>query len=207
MSSNRKGSPSTSRESSPSRREAILDAALKCFLRDGFEATTIEDIRKASGASIGSIYHHFQDKRTLAMHLHERYLEASWSILFDALSSSRSPRRAIEKLVRRYLGWMEEEPDPFRFARFLSGSREMRAEIIDSSDEGIRDKRRWVEEWFQRNAEEGRIRKMSIDMYDVLVMGPIYEYAAHWLQGVALTDVDDAAGMIASAVWRSIGIR
>src|SRR5579884_3305209 len=49
-----------------SRRDAILAGALHCFTRQGFDETTIEDIRHESGASIGSIYHHFSDKAGIA---------------------------------------------------------------------------------------------------------------------------------------------
>ncbi|MBO0795388.1 MAG: helix-turn-helix transcriptional regulator, partial [Ktedonobacteraceae bacterium] len=38
-----------------SRRQAILEAALACFASKGFTETTMEDIRKLSGASMGSI--------------------------------------------------------------------------------------------------------------------------------------------------------
>src|SRR5215470_14374357 len=48
------------------RRKSILDAALACFLERGVAATTTEEIRDRSGASIGSIYHHFGDKEGLA---------------------------------------------------------------------------------------------------------------------------------------------
>ena len=40
-----------------SRRDAILEAALEAF--DATGATAIEEVRRRSGASVGSIYHHF----------------------------------------------------------------------------------------------------------------------------------------------------
>ena len=48
------------------RQEAILDAALKLFNRHGYAATSIDDLRKASRASVGSIYHHFGGKEGVA---------------------------------------------------------------------------------------------------------------------------------------------
>ena len=47
-----------------SRKDEILQAALACFAtwRD---ATTIEMIRDRSGASIGSLYHHFGNKERI----------------------------------------------------------------------------------------------------------------------------------------------
>ena len=52
--------------STPDRRQAILDAALASFVARGYLATSISDIRAASGASTGSIYHFFAGKGALA---------------------------------------------------------------------------------------------------------------------------------------------
>ena len=60
------------------RRESILEAALGCFLEKGYIATTINDIREASGATTGSIYHFFDGKGALAMALLEDAV-AGWS--------------------------------------------------------------------------------------------------------------------------------
>ena len=45
-----------------SRKDSILTAALACITDVGADATTIEMIRERSGASIGSLYHHFGNK-------------------------------------------------------------------------------------------------------------------------------------------------
>src|SRR5882757_1726176 len=52
------------------RRRDILRAALACFLEKGLVASTIEEIRQAAGASIGSLYHHFGSKDDLAAALY-----------------------------------------------------------------------------------------------------------------------------------------
>src|SRR6202165_344407 len=75
-----------------SRRQAILEAALACFASKGFTETTMEDIRKLSGASTGSIYHHFANKEMLARAL---YLEGR-SSLNAALSASLTPNSLRE---------------------------------------------------------------------------------------------------------------
>ena len=54
------------RATTPARRASILKAALDCFIGQGVEATTIDDIRRASGSSIGSLYHHFGNKEGIA---------------------------------------------------------------------------------------------------------------------------------------------
>ena len=50
----------------PDRKQAILEAALAAFLQKGVLATTIDDVRERSGASVGSIYHHYGSKEGIA---------------------------------------------------------------------------------------------------------------------------------------------
>ena len=44
------------------RRQQILDAALRCFSRDGFHNTTTADIVRESGVSQGTLYLYFKTK-------------------------------------------------------------------------------------------------------------------------------------------------
>ena len=52
--------------------QRILDAATGVFGAHGFTAATMADIVAASGASIGSIYHHFGGKNELFLAIFER---------------------------------------------------------------------------------------------------------------------------------------
>ncbi len=38
----------------------------RAFTESGFAAATVDDVRRRSGASVGSIYHHFGGKQELA---------------------------------------------------------------------------------------------------------------------------------------------
>jgi AcrR family transcriptional regulator len=52
--------------------QRILDAATEVFAARGFTAATMADIVDHSGASIGSIYHHFGGKKELFLAIFER---------------------------------------------------------------------------------------------------------------------------------------
>jgi AcrR family transcriptional regulator len=54
-------------------RRRILEAALACFLEDGYEQTTIARIRERSDTSNGALFHHFPSKEAIAEAL---YVEA-----------------------------------------------------------------------------------------------------------------------------------
>jgi AcrR family transcriptional regulator len=61
--------PKISQAKRDARRQQILDAALKCFSRDGFHATTTADIVRESGVSQGTLYLYFANKDDIVVAL------------------------------------------------------------------------------------------------------------------------------------------
>jgi AcrR family transcriptional regulator len=57
-------------------RAHILEAALKLFSKDGYEASGVAQICAAAGVSKGAFYHHFPSKHALFMALLHVWLEA-----------------------------------------------------------------------------------------------------------------------------------
>lgn len=54
------------------KRALILDTALRCFRDKGFDATTMRDIAREGGISLGSTYHYFPSKTALVAAYYER---------------------------------------------------------------------------------------------------------------------------------------
>lgn len=52
-------------ENAQNRRKALLEAAKKCFCTIGFHQTTMRDIAKAAGISVGHIYNSFASKEEI----------------------------------------------------------------------------------------------------------------------------------------------
>jgi TetR/AcrR family transcriptional regulator, transcriptional repressor of aconitase len=48
-----------------SRRRQIMDAAIRCFAREGFHRTTMQDIVRETGLSAGAIYRYFKSKEDI----------------------------------------------------------------------------------------------------------------------------------------------
>jgi AcrR family transcriptional regulator len=85
--------------------QRILDAATEVFAARGFTAATMADIVDHSGASIGSIYHHFGGKRELFLAIFER-LTADIDSYINAVadkSGELNGRVAFEANARAYL--------------------------------------------------------------------------------------------------------
>ncbi|MGI5134069.1 MULTISPECIES: TetR/AcrR family transcriptional regulator [unclassified Streptomyces] len=57
--------PKVTQEYMEARRKQILDAARRCFLRDGFHSTSMQDLFAESGLSAGAVYRHFASKNEM----------------------------------------------------------------------------------------------------------------------------------------------
>jgi AcrR family transcriptional regulator len=74
--------PKISEEKRQAREAQILDAATRCFARDGFHRTSMEDIVRESGLSPGAIYCYFRSKHEIVeaisaeRHAHDQALLA-----------------------------------------------------------------------------------------------------------------------------------
>ncbi|MHA7648377.1 TetR/AcrR family transcriptional regulator [Mycobacterium sp. ML4] len=90
----------------------ILDAATEVFATKGFTVATIADVVTCSGASIGSIYHHFGGKSELFLAIFEQLadnVERRIRATVDQAGESASDRQRVFQLhVRAYLEGMWE---------------------------------------------------------------------------------------------------
>lgn len=64
--------PKLSRAALEDRKQHILNAAERCFARDGFHNTTIADVKKEARVSTGAIYTYFPNKEAMIRALLER---------------------------------------------------------------------------------------------------------------------------------------
>ncbi len=115
-------------------RARILAAALACFSRHGLQGSTIEMIREAAGASIGSIYHFFGDREGIAAALYAACLAESRAALLEALGKARGDAPSlIRACVAGHVGWATQHRAE---AAFLATAR--RAGALAKADADIR---------------------------------------------------------------------
>ncbi|WP_396902079.1 TetR/AcrR family transcriptional regulator [Mycolicibacterium sp.] len=96
---------------SPSRREAILNAATKLFARNGFANVGIEDIGASVGIAGPSVYNHFAAKEDILASAIIRGRELLYADLRRQLSRAGNPRDALERLLSGYAEFVFESPE------------------------------------------------------------------------------------------------
>jgi AcrR family transcriptional regulator len=187
----------------PSRRAAILDAALIEFNAKGLAGASIADIRRRSGASVGSIYHHFGDKEGIAGALYLDGLLDYQRGFIAELGAAHDARDGVQRVVHHHVRWISRHSELARFM-LLGGD----AGVTLSTERLLRElNRRFfgaVQRWVAPLVEKGELRELSPEVLTALWIGPSQELARHWLAGRTRVNPADAAPVLAEAAWRSM---
>ena len=93
----------------PNHRERVLAAAVKLFRRNGYHATTMDDVAASVGLNKGTLYHYFASKSEILFTVFEDRIAAGRSILpeLDALP----PEAAVRRFVEQQVGTIWSSPD------------------------------------------------------------------------------------------------
>ncbi len=164
-------------------RQRILDAALACFLEDGYEQATIARIRERSGVSNGALFHHFPSKEAVSDALYVQAIESFQSGLWAMLRRRpRSLHVAVRGTIAHQLSWVELNRDlaTFVYARgHLDWESEGAAEVSALNAELSAAFRAWMAPLIERR----ELRVGSMLLISAIVNGPAHAIARRWLSG------------------------
>jgi AcrR family transcriptional regulator len=180
------------------RRESILEAALACFLEKGYTATTINDIREASGATTGSIYHFFDGKGALATALLEDAV-AGWS--GESQATGDTAEAFVRATATGLVTWGLKNPELFRFTdeiRTLAVTAPEFAEISDALSGGSGSSA------YGKFAKAKKVKDLPWPVAHSLILGPAYNFLRLATTGRARVAAKRAAEIFGDAAWAAV---
>lgn len=139
--------PKVSQQYRDARRDQILNAARRCFLRDGFHATSMQDLFAEAGLSSGAVYRYFASKDDVIIAIAEDNMrgvvemirdvaaqqpsQPAGAVLADVLDvvQARDARNGLGKLA--LLVWAEALRSPSIAGRFKTMLTQMRAAFAE----------------------------------------------------------------------------
>ena len=193
--------PKVSQEYRDARREQILAAAKRCFLRDGFHETSMQDLFAESGLSSGAVYRYFPSKddmivaiaeenlRDMAAFIHalatNRQSEGVGAALAEVLEVVQAKNAQSDVAAMAVLVWSEALRSPALGQQFKT----MLGQIRDDLADVVR----------EHQVREGLPRKADADALGALLMAIVPGF----LLQLAIFGDDAVAGIpdAARALW------
>jgi TetR/AcrR family transcriptional regulator, transcriptional repressor of aconitase len=141
------GMPKVSQQHRDARREQILDAARRAFLRDGFHATSMQDLFAESGLSSGAVYSYFASKDDMIVAIAEQNMREAADLIQDIarqqparpagavladvmdLLRAKDAQDGLAKLT--VIVWSEALRNPSLAARFADLLTQIRASLTE----------------------------------------------------------------------------
>ena len=190
---------------SSARRDAILDAALTLFAERGLAGTSVDDIREASGASVGSIYHHFGSKEGIAVELYAGAIDEYQQAALGALRRARTTEAGIRAIVAQFLDWIAGHRS-LATLMLANEHRDVRALAADAvaalNSDYFTERRAWV----GARVATGELIELPPDLFVAIVLGPAWRWAELWLAGTTTASMARAKRELSDAAWRAVSV-
>lgn len=194
------GRPADGHDRSRNTRERVLEVVLELLESGGEAAVRVDVVRDRSGVSIGSIYHHFDDRDGLIVagqvRRFARYAEAEIAALSDIVRSASGVdefRRAVRLLTQQTSSDLRTAE---RWARLaVLGSTIGRAGL----HEEIRILQTRLTDEFQAHVAQGQARGFFRSDLDARA---IAQFVEAYSLGRALNDIDERP--VADADWERV---
>jgi TetR/AcrR family transcriptional regulator, transcriptional repressor of aconitase len=139
--------PKVSQQHRDARREQILAAARRCFLRDGFHATSMQDLFAEAALSAGAVYSYFASKDDVIAAIAEQNMR-SVTDMINAIAAQQPGRPVgavladVMEILRAkdeqdglgkltVIVWSEAVRNPMLAARFTALITQLRASLAE----------------------------------------------------------------------------
>jgi AcrR family transcriptional regulator len=84
-------------------RELILAQAAALFARQGYTATSMNQVAAACGISKPTLYHYVQDKHELLLRVAQAHVERLQALVAEVEADALPPRQRLQALIERFV--------------------------------------------------------------------------------------------------------
>lgn len=187
----------------PDTRARVLTAAARLFVQRGYFSTSIKDLVRASGVSVGSIYHHFGGKQDVAEALYRETTERFLLRMQEREAAERSVEGRLQALTALIYQEGEEAPERLEFMLFVSHTEISPDALPACLSKPFQVVTAWIEEGMRRGeVEEGRAEVAA-----GAFMGAILKLVELRLRGRIGPPLPGLAAEAFRLAWRAIAAR
>jgi|SRR3989338_710807 len=158
-----------SRRTAKESKESILKAAIKVFSEKGYSQTTIREIAKKAGISVGGVYIYFKNKEEIYFTLLKYLLDEFGDRAGESLKYVEDPAEA----VKNYIGINLNYAKKFKGLILIEGREHGFTSCIDIKKKFFRGQRKLIEEIIRKGIGSGRFERCNVEGTAKVIMGII----------------------------------
>lgn len=177
-----------------SKKDLIIEAAIRVFSHKGYHLTKMEEIAIEAGIGKGTIYEYFTSKLQLLQEIMTRSFHLYEQTMGADRSKSMSIRDKIKMLVEGHFKFCQENKE---LTRILFWDTEiMDTEIRDWACQKQAEKQKRLQDFIQAGIERGEIRALDAKLLTIMIGGIL---SSIWLP-VVIEGWDIDASLAADSV-------
>jgi AcrR family transcriptional regulator len=171
------GRSTRARQKSEATRRRILEAAMKLFARQGYNATSIDDVARASGIGRATVYLHFRGKAEILKTLTDDMLGKINAVLgpIDPELADKDEREQIVQLLDDLISVQEANPQLAELILHGSTSEEIDANLLGF----YQALNTLIEDGLRMEIAAQRIRKLDTRVGARCILGVLKEVLIH----------------------------
>ncbi len=148
-----------------SRRDKVLQAALKMISDGGFHASPMSELAAQSGVAVGTIYHHFESKEALIHALYLECRERMTAEMMNQLDPKASVAKRFEMIWHNLHAYFMKNPLEFSLLRQYESS----PFIQSGSEEDSALFGKSVLDFLRDGIKAGKLRKQKLSVLAALL--------------------------------------
>lgn len=192
------GERSHRRLTAAARRAQLIDVGRTVFARQGYDATSVEEIAEHAKVSKPIIYEHFGGKEGLYAVVVDREMEYVVRRIAEALQTG-SPRERVERAALAFLTYVKDHPDGFAVlahgAPVASATGGMSSLLNDVAER--------VGDVFAATFKEAGYDPKAAPIYAHALIGMVTSVGQWWID-VRKPGIEEVANHIAALAWMGL---
>jgi AcrR family transcriptional regulator len=192
------GERSHRRLTAAARRAQLIDVGRAVFARQGYDATSVEEIAEHAKVSKPIIYEHFGGKEGLYAVVVDREMEYVVRRIAEALASG-SPRERVERAALAFLTYVKDHPDGFAVlahgAPVAAATGGMSSLLNDVAER--------VGDVFAATFKDAGYDAKAAPIYAHALIGMVTSVGQWWID-VRKPSIEEVANHIAALAWMGL---
>jgi AcrR family transcriptional regulator len=180
------------------KRQHVLDAALKLFVEKGIEGTTTREIAQLANAGEGTMFRHFESKEDMAWHLFHENLSSFMKQLEEGIAKEPTAKGKLRSMVEA--GYTLYETDPILCSFLLLTEHSAARRMPENYPTPLN----LVVQVIEEGQKTGEVRPMETHLAAALVFGAITRVPFFKRSQWITRDLREMVDEVTETIWKMV---